>query len=60
MLVSTVNAQINENSLVDPLGYPKTPKEYLKVINNFFGGLRVYRNYSEVYTCMNNINVHLD
>ena len=48
-----------DDELVDPIGYPFTTMDYLRVLDSFLGGLRAYDTVEESRACVSNIQDRL-
>ena len=50
---------MNEEDFVDPLGYPFTLIDYLRVFDSFLGGMKAYDYVSESRDCISNLQDRL-
>ena len=61
--VTSVGSQVtieDEEELVDPLGYPFTAMDYLRVFDSFLGGLGAFEYVPESRDCIANLQDKLD
>ena len=54
-LVSAQLGELDEDNLVNPVGYPFTLLEYLKVFDSFLGGYNLYSMIDESRSCVSDL-----